>query len=392
MSVLEASHPLHGLTESAYLRAVRQDATRPAESQITPVWFQRQAGRSLPEYRAVRGEGTITDVIQNPELAAEITLQPVRRYNCDAAVLFSDIIVPAAAVGFGVGVVAGVGPVAPEPFCRRSDLARLPVLEPEQHTPYVAAAVRLVVEQLAAEGREVPLIGFAGAPFTVASYLVEGRPSRDHARTKQLMHDDPALWHDLMTLLADSAVRSMRSQVLAGASAVQLFDTWAGALSPHDYAEFVRPHTLRVFAELEDLAAAGVPRAHFGVATGELLGLMASVGCEVMGVDWRVPLDVAALRISDHGNSYPTLQGNSCPTLQGNLDPAACLAQWPAVRGQVDRVLRSAAELPGHIFNLGHGVLPSTDPEILEQVVKHVHTQTGPGGEFDLAQRLPRDM
>ena len=347
--------------------------------QHTPVWFQRQAGRSLPEYRALRANGSILDAIKNPELAAEITLQPVRRYGVDAAVLFSDIIVPAAAVGFGVEIQPGVGPVAAQPFEHRSDLDRLPVLEPEHHAPYVAQTVRLATEMLAAEGLRVPLIGFAGAPFTVASYLVEGRPSRDLAHTKQLMLNDPQLWHDLIQRLTDIAVQSVRAQVLAGASAIQLFDTWAGSLTPSDYNNFVLPHTRRLFDELADLAALGVPRAHFGVNTGELLALMADVDCEVVGVDWRVPLDVAARKIFEHHQRVPTLQGN--------LDPTVCLAHWPAVKERVDQVLCSANEIAGHIFNLGHGVLPATDPQILEQVVRHVHEQTGPGGKFDRANR-----
>ncbi len=383
MSALAADHPISGLSESAYLRAAFAGGELPAP-QHTPVWFQRQAGRSLPEYRALRGDQSILETIKNPEQAAEITLQPVRRYGVDAAVLFSDIIVPAAAVGFGVEIKPGVGPVAAQPFERRADLDRLPSLDPDHHTPYVAQTVRLAVKLLESEGLHVPLIGFAGAPFTVASYLIEGKPSRDQARTKQLMLNDPPLWHDLMARLTDIAVQSIRSQVFAGASAVQLFDTWAGALNPHDYEQFVLPHSRRVFAELADLAAAGVPRAHFGVSTGELLGLMASVDCEVVGVDWRVPLDRAAERIAAEriAAQAGVPAQTRVPTLQGNLDPTACLAHWDAVVGSVDEVLRSASDLPGHIFNLGHGVLPMTDPAILERVVRHVHSQTSAGGEF----------
>ncbi len=402
VSALAADHPLSGLADSTYLLAANSSSDNSSGNNAsdkasrapvrTPVWFQRQAGRSLPEYRSLRSDGSILEAIKNPELAAEITLQPVRRYGVDAAVLFSDIIVPVAGVGFGMEIKPGVGPVADRPFESRADLERLQPLVPDQHVPYVAETVKLATQMLASEGLNVPLIGFAGAPFTVASYLVEGKPSRDQARTKQLMLNDPALWHDLMSRLTDIAVQSMRSQVMAGASAVQLFDTWAGALTPNDYTEFVLPHSRRVFAELADLAAEGVPRAHFGVNTGELLGLMASVDCEVVGVDWRVPLEVAAQKIMAHkggatrgtqpaqsqpAQSQPAqYQSVQCQTLQGNLDPAACLAPWPVVRERVDQVLASASTLPGHIFNLGHGVLPQTDPAILEQVVRHVHDQT----------------
>jgi uroporphyrinogen decarboxylase len=315
----------------------------------------RQAGRSLPEYREVRGSGSILDAIRVPDLAAEITMQPVRRYGVDAAILYSDIVVPVAAIGFGVDVVPGVGPVVERPFSREADLARLRPLEPEEDIPYVLETVRLLAGEL-----PVPLIGFAGAPFTVASYLIEGRPSRTYARTKTLMHADPALWHRLLDRLADLAIASLRSQVEAGASAVQLFDSWAGALSPPDYAAFVLPHSARVLGALADL---GVPRIHFGVGTGELLTLMGEAGADVVGVDWRVPIDTARARVGP---------GRA---LQGNLDPAICLAPWEVVAEQVRDVLRRNAGHPGHVFNLGHGVLPETDPAILERVVELVHTE-----------------
>jgi len=349
---LPSEHPGHRLRDSAYLRACRRE---PVDH--TPVWFQRQAGRSLPEYRAIRGDGSILEAIHDPELAAEITLQPVRRYGVDAAILFSDIVVPADAVGFEIDVVPGVGPVAAEPFRSRSDLERLRPLDPEADTGYVLETVRILVGEL-----DVPLIGFAGAPFTIASYLVEGRPSRDHARTKSLMHGDPELWHGLMDRIADIAIASMQSQVVAGASAVQLFDSWAGALRPRDYHEFVLPHSTKVFDALADL---GVPRAHFGVGTGELLGMMREAGPDVVGVDWRIPLDEARRRVGEGA------------AVQGNLDPAVCFADWPVVEEQVRQVLSAAGSEPGHIFNLGHGVLPETDPEILEQVVELVHREGG---------------
>ena len=319
----------------------------------TPVWFMRQAGRSLPEYRAIRGSGSILDAIADPELSAEITLQPVRRYGVDAAILYSDIVVPAYAVGFGVDVKPGLGPVVEQPFERTADLQRLRPLEPEIDTPYVLETVRRVVAQAG-----VPLIGFAGAPFTVASYLIEGAPSRTYGRTKALMMGDPALWNNLMERLADMAITSLRSQITAGAAAIQLFDSWAGALSPSVYERYVLPHSQRVF---EGVADTGVPRIHFGVGTGEILPLMAEAGADVIGVDWRVPLDEARRRLGPD------------TILQGNLDPAVCLGPPEVVEAEVVDVLSRNGGHPGHVFNLGHGVLPETDPAVLERVVAQVH-------------------
>jgi uroporphyrinogen decarboxylase len=335
-------------SSSDFLRACRGE---PVDR--TPVWFMRQAGRSLPEYRALRGEGSILDAIRRPELAAELTLQPVRRYGVDAAILYSDIVVPVAAVGFGVDVVPGVGPVVTDPFSSKDDLARLRPLEPEVDTPYVLEAVRILAAEL-----DVPLIGFAGAPFTVASYLVEGRPSRTYARTKALMKGDPSTWQALVDALADMALASLRSQVEAGAQAVQLFDSWAGALSPLDYEQHALPATRRIFDGLVD---SGVPRLHFGVGTGELLGLRAAAGADVGGVDWRVPLDAAAARVGPG------------KALQGNLDPAVCLAPWDVVEAETRAVLAAGRSAAGHVFNLGHGVLPETDPDVLKRVVEVVH-------------------
>jgi len=327
-----------------------------------PVWFMRQAGRSLPEYRALRGEGTILDAIAKPELAAEITLQPVRRYGVDAAILYSDIVVPIAAIGFGVDIVAGVGPVVDQPFAGAADLARIRPLEPEVDTPYVLETIRILTRELA-----VPLIGFAGAPFTVASYLVEGRPSRTYPRTKALMHGDPSRWHALMDRLADLAIASLRSQIQAGAAAVQLFDSWVGDLSQADYREFVAPHTARIFEGIADL---DVPRIHFGVNTGELLAQMAETGPDVVGVDWRIPLDQAGARIG------------ADKAVQGNLDPALCFAPRAVIDSQVDRVLAEGARHGGgHIFNLGHGVTPDIDPAVLGHIVERVHAWTGTGAD-----------
>jgi uroporphyrinogen decarboxylase len=342
------------LSDSPFLAACRGE---PAAH--TPVWFMRQAGRSLPEYRPVRGDGSILDAIQDPARAAEITLQPVRRYGVDAAILFSDIVVPPFAIGFGVDVEPGVGPVVEQPFATEADLDRLRPLEPERDLPYVLETVRTLVAEL-----EVPLIGFAGAPFTLASYLIEGGPSRTYGRTKALMHGNPDLWHRLVTRLAEMDLAFLRAQVAAGASAVQLFDSWAGALAPADYERFVLPASRLVFDGLADL---GVPRIHFGVGTGELLPLLHSAGADVVGIDWRVPLDVARQRL---GRDVP---------VQGNLDPAVCLAPWEVVADQTRMVLAAAGDGPGHVFNLGHGVLPETDPGILEQGVALVHHE-GSGG------------
>jgi uroporphyrinogen decarboxylase len=314
----------------------------------------RQAGRSLPEYRRLRGEGDILDSIAIPELAAELTLQPVRRYGVDAAILFSDIVVPLVAIGVGVEVVAGRGPVIDQPFRDRGDLKRLRPLEPEADLAHVLETVRIVVGEC-----KVPLIGFAGAPFTLASYLVEGGPSKTFARTKALMHAEPELWLELADRLADIALASLRAQVDAGASAVQLFDSWAGALSVADYAAFAMPASRKV---LEGTADLGVPRIHFGVGTGELLGLMSEAGADVVGVDWRVSLSAARGRIGPG------------KAVQGNLDPAVCLAPVGVVVDETAKVMRDAGAGPGHIFNLGHGVLPETDPGVLAQVVETVHS------------------
>jgi uroporphyrinogen decarboxylase len=322
----------------------------------TPVWFMRQAGRSLPEYRALRGDGNILEAIARPDVAAEITLQPVRRYGVDAAILFSDIIVPVAAVGFGVEIRAGVGPVAEAPFRSASDLARLRRLDPADDLPWVEETVRILAGELS-----VPLIGFAGGPFTLASYLVEGRPSRDHVTTKALMYAEPDLWHALLDRLADLCVDFLKVQISSGAAAVQIFDSWAGALSPADYRHYVLPATTRI---CDGIAGCGVPRILFGVGTGELLGLMDCAGADVLGVDWRVPLAAAARRAP------------GTVAFQGNLDPARCLAPWHAVAATARGILQERPADRGHIFNLGHGVLPQTDPGVLADLVALVHEET----------------
>jgi uroporphyrinogen decarboxylase len=339
-------------SDSDFVRAAR---SLPVER--VPVWFMRQAGRSLPEYREVRGSGSILEAIADPDRATEITLQPVRRYGVDAAILYSDIMTPVHAIGFGVDIEPGVGPVVERPFTGAADLERLRPLDPQADTPYVLETVGNLVRDL-----PVPLIAFAGAPFTVASYLLEGRPTRTWTRTKALMHTDEVLWGQLMDRLADLAIESLRSQVAAGASALQLFDSWVGALSPADYRRYVLPASSKVLAGVADL---GVPRIHFGVNTAELLDQMAEAGAEMVGVDWRTPLDRARTRVP------------AGTALQGNLDPALVVAGWEATRPAVDEVLElGSSGAGGHVFNLGHGVLPETDPAVLEAVVQHVHSHT----------------
>jgi len=335
------------------LRALRRE---PVDR--TPVWFMRQAGRSLPEYRELRGDRDILDSIARPEEAVEITLQPLRRMRVDAAVLFSDIVVPLAAVGVALRVEAGRGPVIDEPVRRPEDVARLRPLEPEADVPHVLETIRLAVAEL-----EVPLIGFAGAPFTLASYLVEGGPSRDHARTTALMRGEPAVWDDLMSALVAIVLPHLRAQVAAGASALQVFDSWVGALGPDAYERHVLPHMRRLFDGLADL---GAPVIHFGVGTGELLASMARAGGDAIGVDHRVPLDAAWERIG----------GPGVRAIQGNLDPAAMLAPWEVVEREALDVLARAAGRDGHVFNLGHGVLPATDPDVLRRLVDLVHERT----------------
>jgi uroporphyrinogen decarboxylase len=336
--------------DSDFIRAAR---SQPHDR--VPVWFMRQAGRALPEYRAVRGSGSILQAIGNPDLATEITLQPVRRYGVDAAILYSDIVTPVHAIGFGVDIVPGVGPVVEHPFRTEADLSRLRPLDPGADTPYVLETVDNLVRELT-----VPLIAFAGAPFTVASYLIEGRPSRTYGDTKRMMFADERLWFALMDRLADLAIASLRSQVEHGASALQLFDSWAGALHPDHYRRFVLPATRRVMDGVADL---GVPRIHFGVNTGELLAPMADAGVEMMGVDWRTPLPAARERVPD-----------GC-ALQGNLDPALVLAGAEVAVEGARAVLAANGGHPGHVFNLGHGVQPESDPEVLERVVEVVHDE-----------------
>jgi uroporphyrinogen decarboxylase len=340
--------------ESVFVRACRR---QPVD--YTPVWFMRQAGRSLPEYRAARAGISMIEACRTPDLITEFTLQPLRRYAVDAAILFSDIVVPLQAVGVGVDIRSGVGPVVEQPVRATEDLRRLRALEPDD-VPFVTDAVRAIVAELGAK----PLIGFAGGPFTLASYLVDGGPSKSFDRTKSLMYGDPSLWHALLSRLADITISFLQVQIGAGAAAVQVFDSWAGVVSPADYRRSVLPHAARIF---DALTASGVPRIHFGVGTGELLGLMGEAGADVVGVDWRVPLDEAVRRV-EPGKA-----------LQGNLDPAVLLAPWDVIEQRAREVLEAGRTAEGHVFNLGHGVLPETDPGVLARLTDLVHSASARG-------------
>jgi uroporphyrinogen decarboxylase len=316
----------------------------------------RQAGRALPEYHKARAGVPMLEACFMPELVAEITLQPVRRYGVDAAVFYSDIVLPLKAIGLDLEIKPGVGPVIAEPVRTAADLDRLRVPEPGELEP-IAAAVRLLTAELGA----TPLIGFGGAPFTLASYLIEGGPSRGHERTKAMMYGDPVLFTALLDRIAAITTAFLTTQIDAGASAVQLFDSWAGAVAPEDYRAHVQPSSAKVLAAV---ASRGVPRIHFGVGTGELLRDLGEAGADVVGVDWRVPLDEAARRVGPG------------KALQGNLDPAVLFAPGEALDAATQRVLDQAAGLEGHVFNLGHGVPPNADPGQLARVVDYVHAHT----------------
>ncbi len=326
----------------------------------TPVWFMRQAGRSLPEYLKVREGIPMLDSCFMPELLAEITMQPVRRHDMDGAILFSDIVVPLKAAGVGVEIVPGRGPVMDQAITSRADVDNLPILD--HHVEEVAKGIEIILGELK---DTQALIGFVGAPFTLASYLVEGGPSKNHEKTKAMMHGDPETWHALMRRLVPTITTFLRTQVEAGIDAMQLFDSWAGFLTEADYREHVLPYSV----EILETVAGEIPRIHFGVATGELLGAMSEAGSEVMGVDWRVPLDVAAKRFA------------SPRVLQGNLDPAMLFAGTDVVREEVTRIKAEAARAiqlghaKGHIFNLGHGVLPTTDADAITEAVRIIHEE-----------------
>jgi uroporphyrinogen decarboxylase len=337
-------------------------ACRGLPTERTPVWFMRQAGRSLPEYRAAREGIAMLDACRTPELVTELTLQPVRRYGVDAAIVYSDIVVPLAAVGVGVDIVPGVGPVVEHPVRTWADLDRIGELSPDGE-PFVEQSVRMLVDELG----QTPLIGFAGAPFTLASYLVEGGPSRNLARTKALMYGEPRLWAALMDRLAQICGQHLRIQVAAGARVVQLFDSWVGAIPEADYRSLVLPASATVLDAVRRQDPS-VPRIHFGVMTGELLTAMGQAGADVVGVDFRVPLDEAARRVAPG------------TALQGNLDPALLFAPWEVLADRVRATLRAGGAAAGHVFNLGHGVPPDADPDVLARVVDLVHAE-GPADD-----------
>ncbi|MEH3054094.1 MAG: uroporphyrinogen decarboxylase [Patulibacter minatonensis] len=338
------------------IRALRRE---PVER--TPVWFMRQAGRSLPEYKEVRNQGSLLEICHRPELAAEVTLQPVRRHGVDAAILFSDIVTPLEAIGVGVEIKSGIGPVVDQPFRTRADLARLRDFSPADDMPALAETIKLICAELTPQN--IPLIGFCGAPFTLASYLVEGGPSKQQSLTKAMMLGDPELFRDLLTRLAAIAAQSLREQVAAGAQAVQVFDSWIGTLSRAQYREHILPVMQDLLAELGDL---GVPRTIFGVGTGHLLDLLAETGADCVGIDWRIDLADARQLVPER-----------C-AIQGNLDPAVMLAPEHVIEAEVRRIVASAPKV-GHVFNLGHGVLPETQPEVPGRIVELVRALTSSG-------------
>jgi uroporphyrinogen decarboxylase len=334
-----------------FLKACRRE---PVDA--TPVWFMRQAGRYMPEYRALREKHTLLQLCRTPELAVEVTLQPIRALGVDAAILFSDLLLPLAPMGIPFDFVAGEGPQIETPIRSRADVDALRRFEPRQELATTLEAIRLLRREL-----QVPLIGFAGAPFTLASYAIEGGHSSNFAKTKGMMYGEPATWHHLAALLADTVREYLHAQVEAGAQALQVFDSWIGALDETDYREFVFPHVRSIFDGLADL---GVPLIHFGTGTGHLLAVQREAGGTVIGVDWRTPLDVGWER------------AGAGVAIQGNLDPTLLFAPQPRLITRVDEVLARAAGRDGHIFNLGHGILPGTPVENVRAVVDHVHTVT----------------
>lgn len=377
---LPAEHPLsQGTTaESPVLNQYRggRDARGNLEKPVRrPVWFMRQAGRSLPEYRELREGTTMLDACLNPEMAAEITMQPVRRHDVDAAIFFSDIVVPLRLAGVDVDIVPGVGPVLGSPVRTAKEVAALPELDDSAFEP-IREAVGTTVRKLAEYGAgTTPLIGFAGAPFTLAAYMVEGRPSRDHLGPRTMMHAEPETWDALASWAADVSGRFMRAQLEAGASAAQLFDSWAGSLGRRDYARFVQKHSAAAFSHVAGLVAGGrgggavrPPLVHFGTGTGEILDLMGEAaeveggGPAVVGVDYRMDLTEAGRRL---GPEVP---------LQGNIDPALLCAPWDVLEAHVREVVAAGAGAAGHVLNLGHGVPPETDPAVLSRVVELVHS------------------
>jgi uroporphyrinogen decarboxylase len=336
--------------EPLLVRAVRRE---PVER--TPVWFMRQAGRSLPEYREIRRRYGLFEIVEQPELCAEVTLQPVRRHGVDAAVMFADIMSPVVPMGVGVELVENVGPVVREPIRTAADVERLRVADPEEALAPILEAVRLVREALR---DDQAVIGFCGGPFTVAGYLIEGKPSREFAAVKAMMYREPRTWHALMEKLAETFGRYVAAKADAGADVIQVFDSWVGALSPSDYEEFVAPYSARILESVD------VPTIHFGTGTATLLASMAAAGGDVIGLDWRIPLDRGWAEVGDDAG------------VQGNLDPALLLAPWERIEAETRAILGRAGGRPGHVFNLGHGVPPETDPAVLGRLRELVHEAT----------------
>lgn len=322
----------------------------------TPVWFMRQAGRYMAEYRAIRAKYTLLEIVEQPELAAEVTLQPVDAFGVDAAILFADILLPLVPMGLNLEFVKGQGPHIDNPIRSEADVARLRLLDAEADLGHVMEAIRILRPEL--DGRGVPLIGFAGAPYTVASYMIEGGPSKNYLHAKGMLYQAPQIWHALMEKLSASLIDYLSAQVRAGAQAVQLFDSWVGALSPQDYRQFVLPYSQRILKALE---LTGVPVIHFGTGTATLLEAMKEAGGTVIGLDWRTPLD----------KGWDTLGDDIA--VQGNLDPLTLFAPRDVLKSKIEQVLQAAAGRPGHIFNLGHGILKETDPDKVRLAVELVH-------------------
>jgi uroporphyrinogen decarboxylase len=338
------------MSEPLLVRACRRERV-----ERTPVWFMRQAGRSLPEYRELRKRYGLFEIVRDAELCAEVTLQPVRRHGVDAAVMFADIMLPVLGMGVEVDLVENVGPVVARPIASAADVDRLRAPDPEEAVPSILEAVRIVRRELR---DDQAVVGFCGGPFTVAGYLVEGRPTREFTKVKTLMYREPEVWHGLMEKLADTFAAYVAAKVEAGADVIQLFDSWVGALSVADYKEFVAPYSARI------LAAVSTPTIHFGTGTAHLLGAMRDAGGDVIGLDWRIPLDRGWAEVGEDRG------------VQGNLDPAVLLGPWERVEAAAEDVLRRAAGREGHVFNLGHGVLPDTDPDDLRRVRELVHERT----------------
>jgi uroporphyrinogen decarboxylase len=333
-------------------------AARRQPADRTPIWFMRQAGRCLAGYRALREQYDILTITRTPELCAKVTLMPVEEFGVDAAVMYADIMLPLIGMGIPFSIDPGIGPIIHEPVRTEADVAALRVVDPREATPDLFAALRLVRREL--DGRTA-VVGFAGGPFTVASYMIEGKPTKEFARTKAMLHGEPVLWHRLMTTLTEVTISYLRAQVEAGAQMIQLFDSWAGALSVSAYEATVLPYSRRI---LDAVAETGVPTIHFGTTTTHLLESMARCGSDVISVDWRLPLDEAWDRIGDRG-------------IQGNLDPGVMLAPFDVIAREARQILTLAGGRPGHIFNLGHGVLPDTPSDHLRRLAALVHEETG---------------